>query len=58
MRRNALKQDSTLWQGRNMLVNAERGRAYGSSPFEVSKNLESSVDGIGETLRAGNFALT
>ncbi len=38
-------------------VNAERGMAHGSSTFEESKSLGSSVDGIGETLRAIDFAL-
>ncbi len=33
-------------------VNAERGMAHGSSTFEESRSLGSSVDGIGETLRA------
>ncbi len=33
-------------------VNAERGMAHGSSTFEERRTLGSSVDGIGETLRA------
>ncbi len=38
-------------------VNAERGMAHESSTFEESRSLGSSVDGIGETLRAIDFAL-
>jgi hypothetical protein len=38
-------------------VNAECGMAHGSSTFEESKSLGSSVDEIGETLRAFDFAL-
>jgi hypothetical protein len=33
-------------------VNAERGMAHGSSTFEESRSLVSSVNGIGETLRS------
>ncbi len=40
-----------------MRVNSERCMAYGSSAFENSKSLGLSVDGICETLRAGDFAL-
>ncbi len=38
-------------------VNGERGMAHGSSTFEESRSLGSSVDRIGETLRATDFAL-
>ena len=43
---------------RSMRVNAEHGMVYGSSTFEESKSLESSVDGIGKTLRAIDCSLT
>jgi hypothetical protein len=38
-------------------VNAERGMAHGSSTFEESRSLGSSVDGISETFSAIDFAL-
>ncbi len=38
-------------------VNAKRCMAHVSSTFEESKSLGSSVDGIGETLHAIDFAL-
>jgi hypothetical protein len=39
-----------------MCVNAERGMAYGSSTFEESESLGLSVNGICETLRAGDLS--